>query len=35
MIFTTTLQILKLKFNLCIEKQKWQAALWGKLNQIA
>ena len=25
----TTLQNLKLKFNLCIEKQKGQIVLWG------
>jgi hypothetical protein len=35
MMSTTILQSLKLKFNLCMEKQKWQIALRGKLNQIA
>jgi len=29
---TTTLQNLKLKFNLCIEKQKRQIVLWRKMN---
>ena len=28
---TTTLQNLKLKFNLCIEKQKRQIILWEKI----
>jgi hypothetical protein len=28
MMFTTVLQSLKLKFNLCMEKQKSQIALW-------
>jgi hypothetical protein len=32
---TTIVQSLKLKFNLSTEKQKWQIALWGKLNQVA
>jgi len=31
-VYTTTLQNLKLKFNLCIEKQKRQIVLWGKMN---
>jgi hypothetical protein len=35
MMFTTILQNLKLKFNLCMEKQKWQIGWWGKLNQVA
>ena len=29
---TTTLQNLKIKFNLCMEKQKRQNVSWGKMN---
>ena len=29
---TTTLQNLKLKFNFCMEKQKIQIVLWGKMD---
>ena len=29
---TITLQNLKLKFNLCMEKQKRKIMLWGKIN---
>jgi hypothetical protein len=34
MMSTAILQSLKLKFNLCMEKQKRQIVLRGKLNQI-
>ena len=35
MMYTTTLQNLKLKFNLCNEKQKRQIVLRGEMNQLA
>jgi hypothetical protein len=35
MMSTTTLQNLKLKFNLCSEKQKRQIVLRGEMNQLA
>ena len=34
-MYTTTLQNLKLKFNLCSEKQKRQIVLRGEMNQLA
>ena len=35
MISTTILQNLKLKFNLCVEKQKRQIVSRGKMNLMA
>jgi hypothetical protein len=35
MMSTKILQSFKLKFNLCMEKEKWKITLWSKLNQIA
>ena len=32
MMFTATWQNLKLKFNLCMEKQKRQIVLWDKID---
>ena len=34
-MYTTTLQNLKLKFNLCSEKQKRKIVLRGEMNQLA